>query len=65
MTPTLARYRIDRADGLTAHGPEKLVVLVLQANGTSSEYVVALSKMDAMLLALQLQSAASDVQADS
>jgi hypothetical protein len=63
-TLTLERYRVDRANGVTANGPEKLVVLVLKANQSSVEFVVALSKLDSMLLALQLSAAASEVQAD-
>jgi hypothetical protein len=62
---TLERYRIDRADGLAANGPEKLVILVLKANDSSAEYSVAISKVDAMLIAMQLQAAACEVQADS
>ena len=61
---TLARYRVDRADGITASGPEQLVILVLRSNESASEFSVAISKMDAMLLALQLQSAAAETQAD-
>lgn len=57
---TLARYRIDRADGFAACGPEKLVVIVLKAN-ESAEYSVAVSKADAMLIGLALQAAATDV----
>jgi hypothetical protein len=58
---TLERYRIDRADGATAVGPEKLIVLVLKPND-APEFAVAISKMDAMLIALQLSSAASETQ---
>ena len=57
---TLARYRVDRADGIAASGPEKLVILVLKAN-ESAEYAVAISKADAMLIGLALQGAATDV----
>ena len=60
---TLERYRIDRADGATALGPEKLVILVLKPNG-APEFAVAISKMDAMLVSLQLANAASEVQAE-
>jgi len=60
---TLERYRVDRADGMTALGPEKLIILVLKPNG-GAEYAVAISKMDAMLISLQLSSAASEVQAE-
>ena len=56
----LARYRIDRADGLAACGPEKLIVLVLKAT-EGGEYAVAVSKADAMLIGLALQAAATDV----
>jgi hypothetical protein len=59
----LDRYRVDRADGLTALGPEKLVILVLKPNG-GEEFAVAISKMDAMLISLQLANAASEVQAE-
>lgn len=61
---TLERYRVDRADGVTAIGPERLVILVLKANG-GPEYAVALSKMDAMLISLQLSNAATEVQAEA
>lgn len=58
---TLMRYRVDRADGVTATGPERLVVLVLQpADG--SEFAVAISGVDAMMLSLQLSNAAADAQ---
>lgn len=64
MTQTLERYRIDRVHGLTANGPEKLVILVLKANESAAEFAVAISKVDSMLLAMQLQAAASEVQAE-
>lgn len=57
----LDRYRVDRAQGMTATGPEKLVILVLKSN-EGPEIPYALSKVDAMMLALQLQAAANDVQ---
>ena len=60
---TLERYRIDRADGVTATGPEKLIILVLKPNG-GPEFAVAISKMDAMLISLQMSGAASEVQAE-
>ena len=59
---SLERYRIDRADGITANGPEKLIILILKANG-ESERAFAISKMDAMLIAMQLTHAATEVQA--
>lgn len=58
---TLERYRVDRADGVTAVGPEKLVILVLKPNG-GPEFAVAISKMDAMLVASHLQAAATEAQ---
>lgn len=57
----LERYRIDRADGATAIGPEKLIVLVLKPNG-APEFAVAISKMDAMLISMQLSTAATEAQ---
>ena len=65
MIQTLARYRIDRADGIAASGPEKLVILVLTSNETPGEFAVAVSRVDAMRIALQLQSAACEVQTES
>jgi hypothetical protein len=59
----LDRYRVDRADGATALGPEKLVILVLKPND-GPEFAVAISKMDAMLISLQLSTAATEVQAE-
>lgn len=64
MTQTLARYRIDRADGLAASGPEKLVILVLKSNESRHEFAVAISKADAMLIGLALQAAANEVQTE-
>lgn len=57
----LRRYRVDRADGATLEGPERLVVLVLQPN-EGPELAVALSRVDAMMLSLQLSAASSDIQ---
>lgn len=57
----LQRYRVDRVDGRTAQGPEKLVVLVLKSHETP-EYALAISKVDAMAIGLQLQVAATDAQ---
>ena len=62
---TLARYRIDRADGVTASGPEKLIILVLTSNEDTREYPVAISKTDAMLIGLALQGAATEVQSEA
>jgi hypothetical protein len=64
MIPSLARYRIDRADGLTPNGPEKLIILVLTPNESRTEFPVAISKVDAMLIGLALQAAATEVQSD-
>jgi hypothetical protein len=57
----LERYRVDRADGTTAIGPEKLIVLTLKATD-HPEISIAISKIDAMLIALQLTTAATEVQ---
>lgn len=57
----LQRYRVDRADGMTATGPEKLVVLVLKGND-SPEFSVAISKVDAMMISIALSEAAKDAQ---
>lgn len=57
----LDRYRVDRASGITATGPEQLVILVLKSNN-GPEIPYAISKVDAMMLGLQLQNAATDVQ---
>lgn len=57
----LERYRIDRADGATLIGPEKLVILVLKPND-APEFAVAISKMDAMVISLALSNAATEVQ---
>jgi hypothetical protein len=58
----LQRYRIDLADGATLTGPERLVVLVLKGvDGGESRY--AISRVDAMRIALALQQAAAAVAA--
>lgn len=66
MTPPrlLDRYRIDRAQGLTASGAEQLVILVLKAND-GPEISFAMSRADAMLISLQMQRAATEAQSDS
>jgi len=57
----LQRWRVDRQDGMTANGPEKLVILIVKAlNGP--EIAVAMSKVDAMAIGIQLQLAATDAQ---
>lgn len=56
----LHRFRVDLADGATITGPERLVVLVLQGvSGPESRY--AISRVDAIRIALALQHAASTV----
>lgn len=62
-TKLLQRYRIDRAAGLTADGSTQLVVLVLKASG-ERELAVAMSKADAMAIALQMQLAATEARDD-
>lgn len=62
---TLQRFRVDRADGITISGPEKLIILVLKSNETEAEFAVAISRVDAMVIALQMQSAATETQADA
>jgi hypothetical protein len=57
----LQRYRVDRAAGKTADGSTQLVLLVLKAHDTQ-ETAYALSKVDAMMVAGQLQLAAQDAQ---
>lgn len=59
----LDRYRVDRAWGATAAGPERLIILVLKPND-GPETAYAISKADAMLIGLALQNAATEVQAD-
>lgn len=56
----LQRYRVDRQAGTTPNGPEQLVILVLKSH--ASEHAYAISKVDAMLIATQLQYAATDAQ---
>lgn len=58
----LERYRVDRHVGMTADGGTQLVVLVLKASGERGELAVALSKVDAMVMAHQLTAAARDAQ---
>lgn len=57
----LQRYRVDREAGGTANGPEQLVILVLKPN-EGPELAYAISKVDAMKIAIQLQLAATDAQ---
>lgn len=57
----LERYRVDRHVGMTADGSTQLVVLVIKASG-ERELAVALSKVDAMIMAHQLTAAARDAQ---
>lgn len=57
----LQRYRIDRRDGVAAAGPERLVILVLKAE-QAPEIAYAISKVDAMQIAIQMQLAAQDAQ---
>lgn len=57
----LERYRVDRHAGMTADGSTQLVVLVLKASG-ERELAVALSKVDAMIVAHQMMDAAADAQ---
>mgnify|MGYP003389881103 FL=1 len=60
----LQRYRVDRQFGMAANGPEQLVILVLKPID-GPEVAVALSKVDAMILAHQLTDAAFDAKADT
>jgi hypothetical protein len=60
----LERYRVDRSSGMTADGITQLVVLVLKASG-ERELAVALSKVDAMIVAHQMMDAATDAQKQS
>lgn len=55
----LQRYRVDRAAGRTTDGSTQLVVLVMKAHDTQ-EIAFALSKVDAMMVAAQLQLSAQD-----
>ena len=57
----LERWRVDREDGMTSAGPEKLVIVVLKCRD-APELAAALSKVDAMALGIQLQLAATDAQ---
>lgn len=57
----LQRYRIDRQAGMTAAGPEQLVILVMKAE-QAPEIAYAMSKVDAMAISIQLQLAAMDAQ---
>jgi hypothetical protein len=57
----LQRWRVDREAGMTANGPEQLVVLVLKPN-EGAELAVAMSKVDAMAIGIQMQLAATDAQ---
>lgn len=57
----LQRWRVDRAAGGTANGPEQLIVLVLKPND-GREVAFAMSKVDAMAIAIQMQLAAQDAQ---
>lgn len=57
----LDRYRVDRMQGMTATGPEKLVILVLKSND-GPEISYACSKVDAMMISIQLSNAATEVQ---
>lgn len=59
----LDRYRVDRAQGMTATGPEKLVILVLKSND-GPEIAYACSKVDAMMISIQLSNAATEVQSE-
>lgn len=59
----LDRYRVDRAQGMTATGPEKLVILVLKPND-GPEIAYACSKVDAMMISIQLSNAATEVQSE-
>jgi hypothetical protein len=57
----LDRYKVDRVGGATANGPEQLVVLVVKPKD-GPELAVAISKVDAMIIAHQLTLAARDAQ---
>ena len=57
----LQSYKVDRAPGATANGPEQLVILVLKPND-AREVAVAISKVDAMIIAHQMMNAARDAQ---
>ena len=57
----LQRWRVDREDGMTASGPEKLAILILKPLH-APEVAIAMSKVDAMAIGIQLQLAAADAQ---
>jgi hypothetical protein len=57
----LERFRVDRQTGVTADGSTHLVVLVLKASD-ATELAVAISKSDAMIIAVQLMNAAGEAQ---
>lgn len=57
----LQRWRVDRQDGQTSAGPEKLVIIVLKAFD-GNEVALACSKVDAMAIGVQLSLAATDAQ---
>ena len=57
----LDRYRVDRVQGMTVTGPERLVILVLKPND-GPEVAYAISKMDAMLISIKLSEAATEAQ---
>jgi len=59
----LERYAVDRAEGATAGGTTQLVVLILHADGR--EFAVAMSRVDAVLVAKQLELAAADAQQEA
>jgi hypothetical protein len=58
----LQRWRVDRGKGMTRNGEAQLVVLVIKPN-EGDELAVAMSKVDAMAIGLQMQLAATDAQA--
>lgn len=60
----LDRYRVDRTWGVAAMGPERLVILMLKAND-GPEIAYAISKVDAMMIGMQLTAAASEVKAET
>ena len=57
----LDRYKVDRAQGMTVTGPERLVILVLKPND-GPEISFAMSKMDAMLISIKMSEAATEAQ---
>lgn len=61
----LQRWRVDRAAGATAsRANDQLVVLVLKPN-EGPELAVAMSKVDAMAISIQMQLAATDAQQET